>query len=99
MPYCSRSPRQLPGSSSRRCGLAKSDRSAAAGRGRRGDTKSARFLTLVTEHHGPLPAIPLDNVATISATLAPQVDLNTGAARTVPRRAVLAVGAHNGDPS
>ena len=61
------------------------------GRGRRGDTKSARFLALVTEHYGPLPAIPLDNVATISAALAPQVDLNTGAARTVLRRAVLAV--------
>jgi len=69
------------------------------GRGRRGDTKSARFLALVTEHHGPLPAIPLDNVATISAALAPQVDLNTGAARTVLRRAVLAARAHNGDPS
>ena len=69
------------------------------GRGRRGDTKSARFLALVTEHYGPLPAIPLDNVATISAALAPQVDLNTGAARTVLRRAVLAARAHNGDPS
>jgi hypothetical protein len=69
------------------------------GRGRRGDTKSARFLALVTEHHGPLPAIPLDNVATISAALAPQVDLNTGAARTVLRRAVLAARVHNGDPS
>jgi hypothetical protein len=64
------------------------------GRGRRGDTKSARFLALVTEHHGPLPAIPLRNVATISAALAPQVDLNTGAARTVLRRAVLAARAH-----
>jgi hypothetical protein len=70
------------------------------GRGRRRrDTKSARFLALVTEHHGPLPAIELDNVAKISATLAPQVNLNTGAARTVLRRAVLAAHAHNGDPS
>ena len=69
------------------------------GRDRRGDTKSARFLALVTEHHGPLPTIPLDNVATISAALAPRVDLNTGAARTVLRRAVLAAHAHNGDPS
>ena len=58
------------------------------GRGRRrGDTTSARFLALVTEHYGPLPAIPLNNVARISAALAPQVDLNTGAARTVLRRA------------
>ena len=31
VPYCSRPPRQLPASSSRRCGLAESDRSAAAG--------------------------------------------------------------------
>ena len=70
------------------------------GRGRRrGDTKSARFLALVTEHHGPLAAIPLDRVAKIAAALAPQVDLNTGAARTVLRRAVLAAQAHNGDPS
>jgi hypothetical protein len=70
------------------------------GRGRRrGDTKSARFLALVTEHHGPLPAIPLNNVAKISAAFAPQIDLNTDAARTVLRRAVLAAHAPNGDPS
>ena len=69
------------------------------GRGRRGDTKSARFLALVTEHHGPLAAIPLDKAAKIAAALAPQVDLNTGAARTVLRRAVLAAHSHNGDPS
>jgi hypothetical protein len=70
------------------------------GRGhRRGDTKSARFLALVTEHHGPLAAIPLDKAAKIAAALAPQVDLNTGAARTVLRRAVLAAHAHTGDPS
>lgn len=70
------------------------------GRGHRpGDTKSARFLALVAEHHGPLPTIPLNNVASISAALAPQVDLNTGAARTVLRRAILAAHAHNGDPT
>jgi hypothetical protein len=70
------------------------------GRGRRrGDTKSARFLALVTERHGPLVAIPLDKVAKIAAALAPQVDLNTGAARTVLRRAVLAARSQNGDPS
>jgi hypothetical protein len=69
------------------------------GRGPRGDTKSARFLALVTERHGPLAAIPLDDVAKISAALAPQVDLNTGTARTVLRRAVLAAHTQNGDPS
>ena len=67
--------------------------------GRRGDSKSARFLALVTERHGRLAAVPLDEVAKISAALAPQVDLNTGAARTVLRRAVLATQTHNGDPS
>ena len=62
----------------------------------RGETKTSRFLSLVTERHGPLAAIPLDRVASISAALAPQADLNPGAARTALRRAVLA--AQNGDP-
>ncbi len=71
------------------------------GRGRRrGDTKSARFLALVTDRHGPLAAIPPNQVAKIAAALAPQVDLNAGAARTVLRRAVLlAAQTQNGDPS
>ena len=59
-------------------------------------TKTARFLDLVTERHGPLASIPLHRVAGISADLAPQLDLNTGAARTALRKAVLA--ARNGDP-
>jgi hypothetical protein len=59
-------------------------------------TKTARFLTLVAERHGPLAAIPLPAVAGIAAALAPQVDLNPGAARTALRRAVLS--AQNGDP-
>ena len=64
-----------------------------------GDTTSARFLALVTEHHGPLAAIPLDKAAKIAAALAPQADLNTGAARTVLRRAVLAARTQTGEPS
>ena len=60
-------------------------------------TKTARFLSLVTERHGPLASILLDRVAQISASLAPQADLNTGAARTALRKAVIA--ARNGDPS
>ena len=60
-------------------------------------TKTARFLSLVTERHGPLASIPLDRVAAISAALAPVADLNTGAARTALRKAVLA--ARNGVPS
>jgi hypothetical protein len=72
---------------------------ARPGRGRRSDprkaTKTARFLDLVTERHGPLASIPLHRVAGISADLPPQADLNTGAARTALRKAVLA--AQNGD--
>ena len=60
-------------------------------------TKTARFLSLVTERHGPLAAIPLDRVAAISAALAPAADLNPGAARAALRKAVLS--ARNGDPS
>ena len=59
-------------------------------------TKTARFLDLVTERHGPLAAIPLDRVAAISAALAPAAGLNTGAARAALRKAVLA--AQNGTP-
>ena len=60
-------------------------------------TKTARFLSLVTERHGPLASIPLDRVAAISAALAPAAGLNPGAARAALRKAVLA--ARNGDPS
>jgi hypothetical protein len=71
------------------------------GRGRgtvpRKATKTARFLSLVTERHGPLASIPLDRVAAISAAQAPAAGLNTGAARAALRKAVLS--ARNGDPS
>jgi hypothetical protein len=68
---------------------------AAEPRGQRGSpsrdgTKTARFLALVAEQHGPLAAIPVPRVSRISAALAPQVGLNAGAARTALRRAVLA---------
>jgi hypothetical protein len=59
-------------------------------------TKTAQFISLVTERYGPLASIPLDRVAGISAALAPAADLNPGAARAALRRAVLA--ADNGDP-
>jgi hypothetical protein len=61
----------------------------------RGETKTSRFLSLVTERHGPLASIPLHRIAPISARLAPQADLNPGAARTALRKAVLA--ARNGE--
>ena len=59
-------------------------------------TKTARFLDLAAERHGPLASIPLSRVAAISADLAPVVALHPGAARTALRKAVLA--ARNGDP-
>ncbi len=59
-------------------------------------TKTARFLDLTAERHGPLAAIPLDRIARISADLAPHVHLNPGAARTALRKAVLS--ARTGDP-
>jgi len=58
-------------------------------------TKTARFLDLAAERHGPLASIPLSRVAAISAALAPQVALNPGAARAALRKAILA--AQNGD--
>ena len=80
------------------CPVAPARRSAPSPHmaGVRSQTKTSRFLSLVTERHGSLAAIPLDRVAGISAHLAPQADLNTGAARTALRKAVLA--ARNGDP-
>jgi hypothetical protein len=74
-------------------------RPAAPGRGGgtvpRKATKTARFLDLAAERHGPLASIPLSRVAAISAALAPQVALNPGAARAALRKAILA--AQNGD--
>ena len=61
-----------------------------------GQTKTARFLDLVNERHGPLAQLPLHRVAPISADLAPAVNLNPGSARAALRRAVQA--AQNGDP-
>jgi hypothetical protein len=63
----------------------------------RSETKTSRFLSLVAERQGPLASVPLNRVAAISAHLAPAADLNTGAARTALRKAVLA--ARNGDRS
>jgi len=66
------------------------------GNGPRGATKTARFLALVIERHGPLAEIPLETVAKVSTAVAPQVELNTGSARAALRRAVLA--AQDGGP-
>ena len=66
-------------------------------RGRRrgsADTKTARFITLVVERHGPLDNFPISDVSRVCSLLAPVVDLNAGAARTALRKQVLA--AQNG---
>jgi hypothetical protein len=60
------------------------------GRGPRPGSKTQRFLALVADRHGPLAAIPPGEVSPICTALAPQVGLNTGAARTALRAAVLA---------
>ncbi len=56
-------------------------------------TKTQRFLDLVAERHGPLSQFPLANVSRVCAVLAPEVDLNPGAARTALRRHVQAARA------
>src|ERR1022692_694739 len=65
--------------------------------GSRAGTKTERFLALVAERYGPLPDFPLENVSRVCSEVAPEVDLNPGAARTALRRHVLAV--RNGSPS
>jgi hypothetical protein len=61
------------------------------------NTKTQRFLDLVVDRHGPLANFPITNVSKVSTELAPEVDLNTGAARTALRRQVIA--AQNGSSS
>jgi hypothetical protein len=64
------------------------------GPGPRPGSKTHRFLALVEKRHGPLGQIPAGEVSPICTALAPQAGLNTGAARTALRTAVLA--ARNG---
>src|SRR5439155_25917660 len=58
--------------------------------GPRGQSKTARFLALVADWHGPLADLPPERVSRICTELAPEVGLDAGAARTALRRAVLA---------
>jgi hypothetical protein len=60
--------------------------------GSRSGSKTARFLALVEQRHGPLADVPPEQVARICAELAPEVGLDAGAARTALRKAVLAAG-------
>jgi hypothetical protein len=65
--------------------------------GPRAGTKTERFLALVAERHGPLSEFPLASVSRVCSELAPEADLNLGAARTALRRHVQA--ARNGSAS
>jgi hypothetical protein len=58
--------------------------------GPRTGSKTARFLALVEQRHGPLAGFPPEHVSATCAELAPEVGLDAGAARTALRRAVLA---------
>jgi hypothetical protein len=57
--------------------------------GPRAESKTARFLALVEQRHGPLDGFPPERVARTCTQLAPEVGLDLGAARTALRRAVL----------
>ncbi|MHB1430816.1 MAG: hypothetical protein ACYCVZ_01690 [Streptosporangiaceae bacterium] len=63
----------------------------------RSGSKTAQFLALVEEQHGPLAALPLHEVSKICTALAPEVGLHPGSARSVLRRTVRAL--QNGDAS
>jgi hypothetical protein len=58
--------------------------------GRRAGSKTARFLALVEQRHGPLADFPPELVSRTCTQLAPGVGLDVGAARTALRHAVLA---------
>ena len=60
------------------------------GPGPRAESKTARFLALVEQRHGPLAGFPPEQVSPTCTELAPEVGLDVGAARTALRRAVLA---------
>jgi len=60
------------------------------GGGGNAGTKTARFLALAVDQHGPLGGMQLASVSRICSELAPQIGLNVGAARTALRKAVLA---------
>jgi hypothetical protein len=57
---------------------------------RREGTKTARFISLVEQRHGPLADFDLANVSRVAGELAPQADLHAGSARSALRAAALA---------
>jgi hypothetical protein len=61
---------------------------------RRGDSKTSRFLDLVKDRHGELAAIDPAEVSRIASSLAPEVGLHPGSARSALRPLVLAAQAN-----
>jgi hypothetical protein len=88
-------PAQIIGSPSPAISSRRARRPSSAGTGPA--TKTERFLALVVDRYGPLAEFPITNVSKVCSELAPEVDLNTGAARTALRRHVQA--AQNGSLS
>jgi hypothetical protein len=66
--------------------------------GPRAVSKTARFLDMVEQRHGPLADFPPERVSPTCSELAPEVGLDIGAARTALRRAVLAARDGRQDP-
>jgi hypothetical protein len=64
--------------------------------GARQGTKTARFLALVADRYGPLETFPLADVSRVSTELAPEADLDPGAARSALRRHAQSL--QNGSP-
>jgi len=69
-------------------------RPKAIASGPRDGTKTSRFLALVADRYGPLDRFPLDRVSPVSGELAPEVGLDTAAARGALGKAARA--AQNG---
>lgn len=59
--------------------------------GPRDGTKTARFIALVAEHHGPLADFPVTDVSRVCTALAPEIGLDAGAARAALRKHILAL--------
>ncbi len=59
--------------------------------GPREGTKTSRFLALVAERHGPLAELPTEHVSRICTALAPEIELDPGAARAARRKHVISL--------
>ena len=64
---------------------------AATASGPREGTKTSRFLALVAERHGPLAELPTEHVSRICTALAPEIELDPGAARAALRKHVISL--------